>query len=261
MVRFLILSALLLLMLAAATPAPAQGFSPPGQDLDQGQNPGQGQDSRQSQAAPSPFGAAPQSPQPGYGAAPPPQASPGFDAPPPAPANQGGQPSRPNYADELTDFGVPAQAALQANVGSVTPLTIPGGHVITTTEMRQAVGSDILFIDVWDQPAHPSLPGAIPMPGAGSPGSFTDDTQQRLWMALSQATNRQAQHPMVFFCTGSRCWESYNAALRAVNMGFKMVLWYRGGLAAWQTAGLQMSAPGQGRNPAAQQPSGVGFGR
>ena len=192
---------------------------------------------------------------PGFGA--PPGASPGFGAPPP-----GGTAQRPNLAEELTDFGIPPQATLQANVGSETPLTIPGGHVITTMEMRQAAGSEILFIDVWNTGAHPSLPGAILMPGAGNAGSFTDDTQQRLWTALSQLTNQQAQRPLVFFCTGPRCWESYNAALRAINMGFKTVLWYRGGLASWQAAGLPMPARGQGAGPGAPPPQGgIGFGR
>ncbi len=218
-----------LLLLAAASPALAQGFSPP----------------TTTQPAPAP--ATPAAPSPGF---------PGFA--PPSGADPA-QPARQNYADELTDFGVPPQPTLQSNVGSPTPLTLPGGHVITTAEMKQAMGTNIVFVDVWQQQAHPSIPGAVPMPGAGNPGSFNDDTQQRLWTALAQATNRQPDRPIVFFCTGSRCWESYNAALRAVNMGFKMVLWYRGGLAAWQAAGGPMVMPGQAAPDAA--PGRIGFGQ
>lgn len=223
-----------LLLLAATSPALAQGFSPPGQA-----------------GQPDPRGAAPVPAPPA-----PPAGFPGF-APPAGAAPA--QPARENYADELTDFGVPPQSTLQANVGSPTPLTLPGGHVITTNEMKQAMGSNIVFIDVWNQPSHPSIPGAIPMPGAGSPGGFDDEAQRRLWTALSQATNQQSERPIVFFCTGSRCWESYNAALRAVNMGFKMVLWYRGGLAAWQAAGQQMATAGQPSQ--APAPGHIGFGQ
>ena len=187
----------------------------------------------------------------------------GFATPGTAPVPNA-QPVRQNYADELTDFGVPPQATLQQNVGSPTPLTIPGGHVITTAEIQQAVGSNILFFDVWNSGApHPTIPGAIPIPGAGDPGSFTDPLQQQLWQYLAQATHQQPQQPIVFFCTGSQCWESYNAALRAINMGFKMVLWYRGGLAAWQASGGQLVDPGQGQNAPAQpqaQPR-IGFGQ
>lgn len=176
-------------------------------------------------------------------------------APPPAPGPSQG---RQNYADELTDFGVPPQAQLQTNVGSPTPTTIPGAHVITTAEMKQAVGSDILFIDVLEGPPHPSLPGALMMPGAGSGGSFDDANQQKLWTALSQATQMNPNRPIAFLCAGSRCWESYNAALRAVQMGFKVVLWYRGGLAAWQAAGLPFgNTGGGGPTPPRSRP---GFG-
>jgi PQQ-dependent catabolism-associated CXXCW motif protein len=223
-----------LLLLTAASPALAQGFSPP---------PGSAQ--------PAPMPATPSGGMPAQG-------FPGF-APPAGAGADPSQPARQNYADELTDFGVPPQPTLQSNVGSPTPLTLPGGHVITTAEVKQALGTNIVFIDVWQQPTHPSLPGAVPMPGAGNPGSFNDETQQRLWTALAQATNKQPDRPIVFFCTGSRCWESYNAALRAVNMGFKMVLWYRGGLAAWQAAGGPMATPGQAAPDAGA--GHIGFGQ
>lgn len=184
---------------------------------------------------------------------------PGFPSQPGQPplSPQPGQ-TRQNYADELTDFGVPPQTQLQDNVGSPTPTTIPGAHVITTAEMRQAVGSNILFFDVLASPPHPSLPGAILLPGAGDGGSFDDPLQQKLWTVLSQATKMNPSQPIVFLCAGSRCWESYNAALRAVQMGFKTVLWYRGGLAAWQAAGLKMGThDGGGAAPRPQRP---GFG-
>ncbi len=264
MTPFRFAAGVLLASLITAVPAMAQGFNqgPPGQPPPMQPNMGQpnmGQPNMGQMQPPMgggqmPMPPPPMGPPPGFGAAP--GGSPGFGAQPP-----GGQPQRPNLAEELTDFGVPPQSTLQSNVGSETPLTIPGGHVITTLEMRQAAGSEILFIDVWNTAPHPSLPGAILMPGAGNAGGFNDDIQQKLWTALSQLTNRQAQRPLVFFCTGPRCWESYNAALRAVNMGFKTVLWYRGGLAAWQAAGLPLTPQGHGQAPGAPPQGGIGFGR
>lgn len=38
---------------------------------------------------------------------------------------------------------------------------------------------------------------------------------------------------------------SYNAALRAINMGFTQVYWYRGGVEAWRQA-QQLAASMQG---------------
>ena len=48
--------------------------------------------------------------------------------------------------------------------------------------------------------------------------------------------------PLVFYCLSTECWMSYNAALRAINMGFTNVLWYRGGIEAWKAAGQQVTA-------------------
>lgn len=45
---------------------------------------------------------------------------------------------------------------------------------------------------------------------------------------------------------------SYNAALSAINLGYSNVLWYRGGIEAWQAAGMQL-VPAQGGYP---QPGG-----
>jgi PQQ-dependent catabolism-associated CXXCW motif protein len=262
-----VLSAVFLFSLSTAAPVLAQGFAPLGQAPAAGGPP----PLPAPQAAP-PFGGPPAGGPPPLPQAP---AGGGFDAGAGGAAGGGGgfgfpgfgggppqaqtqQPVRQNYADELTDFGVPPQTTLQQNVGSPTPMTIPGGHVITTNEVRQALGSDIVFVDVWDTSAHPTIPGAIPMPGAGNAGSFNDQTEQQLWQALSQVTQRQQQRPIIFFCTGSRCWESYNAALRAINMGFQMVLWYRGGLTAWQAAGLPMTGQQQGQFQQPQQ-GRIGF--
>jgi rhodanese-related sulfurtransferase len=49
--------------------------------------------------------------------------------------------------------------------------------------------------------------------------------------------------PVVFFCTGWDCWLSRNAALRAVELGYRSVYWYRGGFASWRAAGLPVVQP------------------
>ena len=177
---------------------------------------------------------------------------PGFGPQQPVgPQRPGGPGGRQNYADESTDFGVPAKAELEPNVGSPTPTSIPGARVVTTDQMRQAANSGVVVIDVLAGPPHPQIPGSLWMPGAGNAGTFDDQIQQQLWNVLSQVTQRNPDRPLAFLCAGSKCWESYNAALRASHLGFKSVLWYRGGLAAWQAAGLPMVEPGQ-QNPGTQ---------
>jgi len=40
-----------------------------------------------------------------------------------------------------------------------------------------------------------------------------------------------------------KCRESYNAALRAMQLGYRNVLWYRGGLSSWMAAKQQLQPP------------------
>lgn len=80
---------------------------------------------------------------------------------------------------------------------------------------------------------------------ASQPGSFQDSTQQQFGQFLQQATQGRRDLPLVFYCASSHYWMSYNAALRAIRLGYANVLWYRGGLEAWQAAGqpTQRSVP------------------
>lgn len=162
-------------------------------------------------------------------------------APAPAPRPQA---SQQNYANELTDFGVPPQNLLQSNVGTQTPTRIPGARVITTSQLANALqqGQQFLLVDAWDDAQHAMLPGAVRITYAGRPGSFNDNTQRALRQELNRLTAGASNYPIVFYRAGAVCWESYNAALRAVAMGFSQVYWYRGGYLAWQAAGLAQDA-------------------
>ena len=175
-----------------------------------------------------------------------PQQPAGTQIPDPAPtANQFG------YANELLDYNVPPQAALRpdSDVGTPTPTQIPGAHVVTTqgivAEMRK--GTQFLFLDVLASQHPETALHAQWLPGAGAGGSFGDRTQQQFGAELNQFTGGRKDQWVVFFCQGPICWESYNAALRAVALGYRNVLWYRGGLAAWDEARLPMQ-PTQARH-------------
>jgi PQQ-dependent catabolism-associated CXXCW motif protein len=115
---------------------------------------------------------------------------------------------------------------------------VPGARVVTTPELFKAIqsGGNFLLVDAWDDTQHETIPGAVRIPYAGRSGTFNDDTQRRLFQELSARTNANPGYPIVFFCAGARCWESYNATLRAQHMGFSNVFWYRGGMAAWRAA-------------------------
>lgn len=160
-------------------------------------------------------------------------------------------PTGANYANETTNFGVAPQKTLKSNVGTQTPTSIPGGRTITTKDLAKALhdGLPMMLIDAWDDQqggTHATLPGATELSYAGSPGNFDDATQTRFEKDLQRLTKGDRTQTLVFYCQGAVCWEAYNAALRAMHAGYDDVVWYRGGLPAWQASGGQLKTPNQG---------------
>jgi PQQ-dependent catabolism-associated CXXCW motif protein len=89
---------------------------------------------------------------------------------------------------------------------------------------------------------HDSIPGAVWLPGAGRGSAFDDAVQGKLAHVLESLGVRPGEggRATVFFCSGVNCWLSYNAALRAVALGYTEVYWYRGGIEAWLDAGGEL---------------------
>jgi PQQ-dependent catabolism-associated CXXCW motif protein len=148
------------------------------------------------------------------------------------------------YGDENVDYKVRPQNTLKSDVATPTPLTLPGVTTMTTTELMDAMqrGRPMLLIDALQSDHAQTIKGAVRMPYAGEygAGTFQDQVQTRLAKALSGLVQGRAGVRLIFFCQGVRCWESYNAVLRAHAAGFQNVSWYRGGLAAWRDAGFPM---------------------
>jgi PQQ-dependent catabolism-associated CXXCW motif protein len=147
------------------------------------------------------------------------------------------------YGGELVDFGVQPKAELESNVGSPTPLAVPVGARATTAEVQRALtdGTNPILVDVLAGGHSLTLPNAVYMPAGGMPGSFQDQWQTVFTQQLSQVTGGNTTRPLVFFCQGASCWESYNALLRANAAGYTNIYWYRGGLVAWTEAGYATS--------------------
>jgi uncharacterized protein len=142
---------------------------------------------------------------------------------------------RTNYVSEASDFGKIPTIGLNPNVNDYTPNYINGGSVITTGELERAMASGTRFalIDVLTE-QHGMLPGARSLPGAGMI-DYQNDRAKQSWFVgqLLSITGGSYDYPVVLYCLGVSCWESFNAATRAIVGGFKNVYWYRGGINAW----------------------------
>ncbi|WP_457419891.1 rhodanese-like domain-containing protein [Roseateles sp. P5_E7] len=211
------------------------------------------------------------------GATPPPPAGRATPAPPPQPSPNSVDPRRAAPAaesqaglprtdpqrlaqlegKERADQGVPASTELHSGaMHGATPASIPGGQVVTTRQLVATLGArregganalpPLLLFDVLGGAER--LPGALNAVPAHQAGSFDDNVQREFGAFLKQVTQGRQDLPLVFYCASTMCWMSYNAALRAIRMGYQKVGWYRGGVEAWKEAGLPIEragAPGQ----------------
>ena len=148
---------------------------------------------------------------------------------------------------ERQDFGIKPTSELHTgSMHGPTPASIPGGQLITTKGLVALLANQQVRAQVFDILGGPELiPGAVPAVPASQPGSFSDQTQQEFGRFLQQVTQGNKETPLVFYCLSIQCWMSYNASLRAINMGFQNVLWYRGGIEAWKAAGQKVQPHGQ----------------
>jgi PQQ-dependent catabolism-associated CXXCW motif protein len=142
------------------------------------------------------------------------------------------------YDDEASDFGVKPIDRLQtaARIDSPTPLSIPGGKIITTGEVANLESGSAWIFDVFSgiAPYFPPVPDAYLWNYAATPGTFDDQAQANVGDMLGKMTKGDKGFPIIFYCAGPHCWLGYNAALRAIHAGYKNVYWYRGGAEAWR---------------------------
>ena len=90
------------------------------------------------------------------------------------------------------------------------------------------------------------LPGARSLPFLFFPEKF-EKTVAAGWPDADRATT-----PLVFYCYGIDCVRSRKASAEAARLGFRDVLWFRGGVREWRDAGYPFFSS---RRPATPSPS------
>ncbi|MGA8172607.1 MAG: rhodanese-like domain-containing protein, partial [Methylocystis sp.] len=96
---------------------------------------------------------------------------------------------------------------------------------------------------VWRDPPREDIPGGIWLPDTGY-GELAPSTLRYFQHGLAHATHDDKTKPVVFYCRKD-CWMSWNAAKRALSMGYSNVFWYPDGADGWAEAGkpLERRAP------------------
>lgn len=133
-----------------------------------------------------------------------------------------------------------------------TPATLAGAQVLTAAQAEALWrGKAAVFLDVlprpprpanlpagtvWHEQPHESIPGALWLPNVGF-GALDAATARYFEDGLTAATNGNHQAQIVVFCLKD-CWMSWNAAKRAIALGYTQVAWFPTGIDGWKAAGL-----------------------
>jgi PQQ-dependent catabolism-associated CXXCW motif protein len=135
-----------------------------------------------------------------------------------------------------------------------TPATLKGARVLTTAQAEALwKGGDAVFIDVMPRPPRPAnlpagtiwrdkpradIPHSIWLPDTGY-GALAAVTEAYLRDNLARVTGGDRARLLVFYCLKD-CWMSWNAAKRAMTMGYTNVAWYPDGTDGWAAADLPL---------------------
>ena len=153
-------------------------------------------------------------------------------------------------------YGVdPATGFRMENYRAPTPNALPGGIVarFEMAEEASATGSYQL-VDVFAEgmkvvpdtgewavfTKRRQIPGSIWLPGVGA-GALDSETEAYFRRALEAATEGDRARGLIFYCM-SDCWQSWNAARRAILWGYEQVAWYPLGTDGWLEAGNELAA-------------------
>lgn len=138
------------------------------------------------------------------------------------------------------------------NYRAPVPATLTGARVIDAIEAEriwQAKGA--VFIDVypqapkpenlpegtiWRTPKHESIAGSYWLANVGY-GVLSAQSERYFREGLERLTKGDRNRALVFFCLRD-CWMSWNAARRALEMGYRNVIWFPDGTDGWKELGL-----------------------
>ncbi|HMK89996.1 MAG TPA: PQQ-dependent catabolism-associated CXXCW motif protein [Methylocystis sp.] len=131
-----------------------------------------------------------------------------------------------------------------------TPPTLQGAKVLTTQQAielwktKTAVFVDALIRPpkpanlpgnvVWRDPPRKDIPGSVWLANVGF-GALAPSVQKYFEDGLARATGGDRTKTLVFYCR-KNCWMSWNAAKRAISLGYSSVSWYPDGTDGWEAA-------------------------
>jgi adenylate cyclase len=158
----------------------------------------------------------------------------------------------PDHISEDDDSGVPMIEGLRsANLfGRMTPIGAPGVSTIKTSELRALIGDGegsasgklpLLLSTYCSNCARIAIPGTNFVPDAYRNGVPDDAKRQALKLLVDRLLQGDRTRRVITYSWDAAFWDARNLAIELVALGYPNVSWYRGGLEAWDVAGLPVT--------------------
>jgi PQQ-dependent catabolism-associated CXXCW motif protein len=114
-----------------------------------------------------------------------------------------------------------------------------GSAVFVDVMYRDARPPNLPAGTVWRDRRRDNIPGSVWLANVGY-GALSEEIEAYFRRALEEVTAGDSDRPLVFYCL-MECWMSWNAAKRAVALGYSRVHWYPEGTDGWAAAGLPLA--------------------
>ena len=137
---------------------------------------------------------------------------------------------------------------------SPVPSTLKGARVVDTAGAHALWSSGAaIFVDVLPQAPRPAdlpagtiwrdkpradIPRSLWLPDTGY-GMLHPSMEAYFRAGLERASHGDKAAAFVFYCLAD-CWQSWNAAKRALSLGYAGVIWYPDGTNGWEAAGFPL---------------------
>jgi adenylate cyclase len=156
-----------------------------------------------------------------------------------------------DHTAEDADKGLPVTEGVRsANLINFTPIGAPGVSTIKTSELRALIGDGVgsasgeaplLLSTNCSDCLRVTIPGTNFVPAAYRNGVLDDAKRQALRVLVDGLLRGDRTRRVITYSWSASFWDARNLAIELSALGYPNVSWYRGGLEAWDVAGLPVT--------------------
>lgn len=159
------------------------------------------------------------------------------------------------WGEALPEGVDPATGYRMDNYRAPTPSFLPGG-VVADFALAEAASrtEEYRLVDVYAGGAvhdpidgtwtnmdnRQQIPGSVWLPGIGA-GALSKEQEAYFQRNLERLTEGDRSAGLMFYCMAD-CWQSWNAARRAIRGGYGKVAWYPLGTDGWLEQGKTLTS-------------------